>query len=58
MKKKTTEIFIEVEETLRVMLKERSANFVKETESNQKVCPHCGQSIEKTKDLEIGGEEK
>ena len=48
MKRKITEIFIEVEETVAVRLSEqKSQTAVGDTEEEKIVCPQCGQIITK-----------
>lgn len=59
MKQTTTEIFIEVEETIQVKRGRREKSS-SEAETNQviEICPHCGQAIFERETIEIEGENK
>ncbi|MEP6903696.1 MAG: hypothetical protein ABJA66_18380 [Actinomycetota bacterium] len=59
MKQTTTEIFIEIEETIYVKSAARKKSFDEETEDSKfviEICPHCRQAVFETKVIEIKGD--
>jgi len=59
MKRTTTEILIEVEESVAVRLTEKTSNIentLDQLTNGQTSCPFCGQTINKSKDLENTGD--
>ncbi|MBA3599878.1 MAG: hypothetical protein H0W45_01370 [Acidobacteria bacterium] len=59
MKRTTTEILIEVEESVAVRLTEKTSNTentLDQLTNKQTNCPFCGRTIQKSKDLENKGD--
>ena len=47
MKRRITEIYIEVEETVAIRLSEQKAHTIADIDCEATICPQCGQTITK-----------